>query len=66
MSDGVPTRQGRVARQIKVFFENPMRKPYRVIAEDLNHGYNQIHLFTLTAKFKQNKMQTMSVKRINP
>ncbi len=40
MSDGVPTRQGRVARQIKVFFENPMRKPYRVIAykhtEDLN------------------------------
>ncbi len=40
MSDGVPTRQGRVARQIKVFFENPKRKPCRVIAykhtEDLN------------------------------
>ncbi len=32
MSDGVPTRQGRVARQTKVFFENPIRKPYRVIA----------------------------------
>ncbi len=29
MSDGVPTRQGRVARQIKVFFENPMSKPLR-------------------------------------
>ena len=40
MSDGVPTRQGRGTRQTKVCFENPIRKPYRVIAykhtEDLN------------------------------
>ena len=36
MSDGVPTRQGRVARQIKVFFENPKKETQEFCHCDFN------------------------------